>query len=838
MKTAILSLLAAAGICVPALAVTQQAYIHGNSPEAVRRIAADGRLDVLRIDKRLALECLADAKVFDEYQGNGFRVEIRYADAEAHYRQLKQSQLRYDFGPFYTYAEANARMDSLHLLYPAFVAAKESIGVSRQGRVIYACEVTNAPAGKPGSLTTGQTHAREPFGCNMSVELARWLCQHYGTDSMARFLVDNRRIRFIPVVNPDGSIFNADSSTTGMWRKNRRINGDGTFGVDLNRNYPFAWGWDNSGSSPTSSSETYRGPSAGSEPEVQAVMSYMVASGDIRTALNYHTYTGLWIYPLGYINQETPDSLAARDLAAECVAINSYETGTAATLLYAVNGVSDDWMYCSDTTKPRCLAMTPEVGTEGFYMPDSLEAQIDINRLPNLYMIAAAGNYLDAKSRLVSGGNGDLALDPGETADLAVGVKNLAVFDTARGIEAWLSSADPYVTINSAAATYGDFAQRQLKSNAGQPFSVTLSADCPVGYAVPFVITFTGDSGYASSDTFSVIAGVGDLRYLPTPDNAAGTPVYYAVEDSDGVARAPVYNWTEIRGLGTQLTGLSADDAAAVVSLPFTFNWYGSPYTALRMCSNGWVAFGTNTSTAYSNTAIPTSTFSNGCIFPLWDDLNGSSTAAPNAWAGYYHDAANGRFIVEWDSLVFFGTSTRVKFQVLFYDSTASHPYCDVVVQYNMLSNATSASVGFQQNSTVGCQQLYNGTYATTMVSPLTGGRAVRITRSPEPLGVAGRPAAAGLPLTYQLGQAYPNPFKQSTMINYQIPKSEMIDLAVYNIAGQKVRTLVRGPRPAGSHTVTWDGRDEAGRAVSAGVYLYRLTAGEFRASAKTIFLR
>ncbi|MRR09105.1 hypothetical protein EG831_03260, partial [bacterium] len=473
MKKTLALAAALASLAAAASALTQQAFIIPKPGDRAVAFAADHRLDILRVDRAGRIEVLADGAVIDEYRAQGYAIEIRRADAGAYYRRLKQEKLLYDFGPFYTYAEANARMDSLHLLYPGFVAAKESIGVSRQGRAIYACEVTNAPEGKPGSLTTGQTHAREPFGCNMSIELARWLCQNYATDSMARFLVDNRHIRFVPVVNVDGSVYNADSSSDGMWRKNRRINGDGTFGVDLNRNYPYAWGWDNSGSSPTPSSETYRGPSAGSEPEVQAVMAYMVASGDIRTALNYHTYQGIWIYPLGYIDQETPDSLAVRDLSDECIAINSYESGTAATLLYPVNGVSDDWMYCSDTTKPRCLAMTPEVGTEDFYMPDSLQEQIDINRLPNLYMIAAAGAYLDARGHLVSGGNGDLALDPGETADLAVGVKNLAVFDTARGVSASLSSADPYVTVNSAAAAYGDFSQRQLKSNAGQPFSVT-----------------------------------------------------------------------------------------------------------------------------------------------------------------------------------------------------------------------------------------------------------------------------------------------------------------------------------------------------------------------------
>jgi hypothetical protein len=285
-----------------------------------------------------------------------------------------------------------------------------------------------------------------------------------------------------------------------------------------------------------------------------------------------------------------------------------------------------------------------------------------------------------------------------------------------------------------------------------------------------------------------------------------------------------VYAWAEIRGVGTALSSLLADDAVAAVTLPFGFTWYGTNYTALAVCSNGWISFGTNTSTAYSNTAIPTSTFATPTVFALWNDLNGSSSSAPGAWVGYYHDAANGRLIVEWDSIVHYGTTTRLKFEVIYYDSTTAHPYHDVVVQYAIAPVGTSSSVGFQRSGTVGCQELYDGTYATTML-PLGNQRAVRLTRSPEPLGVAGGPAAAVVPAAYQLGQAYPNPARSVVSIAYALPRGAEVELCVYNIAGQKVRTLARGGMPAGHHTARWDGRDEAGAAVSAGVYLYRLTA-------------
>jgi hypothetical protein len=105
--------------------------------------------------------------------------------------------------------------------------------------------------------------------------------------------------------------------------------------------------------------------------------------------------------------------------------------------------------------------------------------------------------------------------------------------------------------------------------------------------------------------------------------------------------------------------------------------------------------------------------------------------------------------------------------------------------------------------------------------------------------GVAGAPAGtAGLPQAYGLGQAYPNPMRGSVSIAYQLPSGNRVELAVYNIAGQKVRTLASGSKPAGYHTARWDGRDGTGRPVAAGVYLYRLQAGDYSRTGKLSLVR
>jgi hypothetical protein len=80
------------------------------------------------------------------------------------------------------------------------------------------------------------------------------------------------------------------------------------------------------------------------------------------------------------------------------------------------------------------------------------------------------------------------------------------------------------------------------------------------------------------------------------------------------------------------------------------------------------------------------------------------------------------------------------------------------------------------------------------------------------------------LPASYQLAQNYPNPFNPATTIRFEIPEAGIARLAVYNLIGEEVATLVDGLLQVGSHSVVWNGTDYSGRSVSSGLYFYRLT--------------
>jgi hypothetical protein len=84
------------------------------------------------------------------------------------------------------------------------------------------------------------------------------------------------------------------------------------------------------------------------------------------------------------------------------------------------------------------------------------------------------------------------------------------------------------------------------------------------------------------------------------------------------------------------------------------------------------------------------------------------------------------------------------------------------------------------------------------------------------------------LPKEFALLQNYPNPFNPGTKINYQLPAAEQVSLGIYNVLGQKIRTLVNEFQQAGSYDVYWDGKDETGKAMPVGIYIYKLQAGDF----------
>lgn len=297
-----------------------------------------------------------------------------------------------NLGLYHTYDETEAALGALQAAYPAIVdTIRIGHAYAPTNRNITAIKISdnvNVDENEPEVLIMGNHHARELMSVEIPLMFAQYLCSHYGTDPVVTNYVNTREIYIIPTVNPDGLAYvqaNHTGSSNNWWRKNRRNNG-ANFGVDINRNYSFQWGYDNVGSSPTSSSDIYRGPSAFSEPETQAIRNFC-SQRHFTCFLSYHSYGELLLYPWGYFSGFTPDQKVYATLGAELAAGTNYAVGNPALgTIYITNGDSDDWAYGDTVTKNRIFGFTPEVNTtaQGGFAPAETQIQPTFDLLLNM----------------------------------------------------------------------------------------------------------------------------------------------------------------------------------------------------------------------------------------------------------------------------------------------------------------------------------------------------------------------------------------------------------------------------------------------------------------------
>jgi hypothetical protein len=335
----------------------------------------------------------------------GFKVEVLIADVSQFYRDrnnIKESSMSEgqqknatcsgnqspapfatpsnwelgSMGGFYTYAQMLAELDEMAALYPNLITAKSPIStfLTQEGRPIYWVKISDNPnlsENEPQVLYDAIHHAREPVSMQQLIFFMWYLLENYDADDEIKAIVDHTELYFIPVLNPDGYVYNETTQPAGggMWRKNRRNHGDGEFGVDNNRNYSYAW--NTTGISTNTSGETFPGTAPFSEVENQA-MKWFCENHQFKIALNNHSYDNSLLYPFGYeSNVLTPDNDYIVAATGVKVAKNSLGmVNKLSSALYPASGDSDDWMYDGDlATKPKIFAYTPEIGnnSHGFW---------------------------------------------------------------------------------------------------------------------------------------------------------------------------------------------------------------------------------------------------------------------------------------------------------------------------------------------------------------------------------------------------------------------------------------------------------------------------------------
>ncbi|MEP7190122.1 MAG: M14 family metallopeptidase, partial [Roseiflexaceae bacterium] len=225
---------------------------------------------------------------------------------------------------YHNYAELVADVQATAAAHPSIVQLF-SIGTSYQGRELLAAKISDnvgKDEDEPEALFIGLYHAREHLTVEMQLYLLHLLADNYGLAGQEQItgLVDNREIYLIFELNPDGGEFDIASGNYQFWRKNRQPNGSSAdIGTDLNRNHSYKWGCCG-GSSSIFGSETYRGVTPASAPEVAAMERFVnsrVIGGrqQIAVAITFHTYGELILWPYGYTFDELPPDMWPDDHA-------------------------------------------------------------------------------------------------------------------------------------------------------------------------------------------------------------------------------------------------------------------------------------------------------------------------------------------------------------------------------------------------------------------------------------------------------------------------------------------------------------------------------------------
>ncbi|MGD0710734.1 MAG: M14 family zinc carboxypeptidase [Bacteroidales bacterium] len=552
---------------------------------------------------------------------NGFKYDILIDDMTKYYQDRNQHPEKYkmeeavksascastanwptpshfalgSMGGFLTYSEMLAQLDTMLVYYPDLISPKQQVDTmaSIEGRKLYYVKISKNPnidEAEPKVLYSALTHAREPMGMQQLIFYMWYLMENYNTNPDIQHLLDNTELFFVPIVNVDGYEYNHSTNATGggMWRKNRRNNGDGTYGVDLNRNYGYEWGYDNTGSSPTTSDDTYRGTAGFSEPETQ-IMKWFCEHHPFSTAIDYHTYSNMLIYPWCYsTNLLTPDSMIYKTYSKLMTVQNGYIYGNAyQTVGYTANGGSVDWFYGEQGTKGKMICWSPEAGdaNDGFWPLSTRIVDIaKTNILQNLYVARFAGKYAIANDE------SPLAINQ-QNGYFNYNIQRLGLLPATFTV-----SVQPVTSNIQSVGSSKVYSSMNVLDIINDSISYMLNSSVQNGDFIKYLLTV--DNGlYTTSDTITKIYGTPVVVFTDNCTNATNwtlggwgicTTQYHTAPSS--IADSPTGNYanntnkTIVLNTSINLTG------AAVATLNFWAKWAveaGYDYVQVKASSDG-----------------------------------------------------------------------------------------------------------------------------------------------------------------------------------------------------------------------------------------------------------
>ncbi|XP_053575720.1 carboxypeptidase A1 [Bombina bombina] len=331
----------------------------------------------LPVDMRVPFRSLQAVKMLLESSSISYSIMVDDVQTllDQEQQEMKRSKMQarssnsFSYSTYHTLDEIYMWVDSLIAEYPKLIS-KIHIGNSFEGRPIYVLKFSTGE-NKPAIWMDFGIHSREWITQATGIWTAKKIASSYGIDPSVTSVLQNLDILMEIVTNPDGYAYT--HSTNRMWRKTRSINaGSSCVGVDPNRNWDAGFGGPGSSGNPCD--ETYHGPYPHSESEVNSVVDFVQAHGEVKALLTIHSYSQMFLFPYGYTHTLAPDHQELNDLAKEAAdALSSlhgtkYTYGTTIATIYQADGTTTDWAY-NNGIKYSYTFELRDTGKYGFLLP-------------------------------------------------------------------------------------------------------------------------------------------------------------------------------------------------------------------------------------------------------------------------------------------------------------------------------------------------------------------------------------------------------------------------------------------------------------------------------------
>lgn len=574
----------------------------------------------------------------DQARQEGYTVEVMIPNLKEHFlEQNERAQTRAVFntscdqdgeeyptpdnfnlgsmGGYLTYQEALDELDDMRAQFPNLISEPSnisnfltegnpdsSVSPSIGGNGIKWVRISDNPdtdENEPELLYTSIHHAREPMSLMQNIYYMWYLLENYESDPEIQAIVDNTELYFVPVLNPDGYLFNelTDPNGGGFWRKNRR----GT-GVDNNRNYdyhingnPSNGSWSGPGSSANPNSEVYHGTGPFSEVENQAI-KWFVEQHNFVIALNSHTFGELLYFPFSYADVPTPDEALFAAMGAELTSRNGYT----ALRDSPFSGDSDDFMYGTVGTHDTILSFTPEVGTAFWPPSSSIDPICKEMMYQNITAAQMTNNFgqLNAIAPLFTGANLEVAI-PFNVRRLGVnGSGDFTV--TVQAVSDNIVNTGPAVALNGLAPL----------ASQSENTTITLDPAITVGETITFDLIINNGL-YDLSERFTTIFGSPETPFQDSGDSATanyesndwGTTTATFQSPTRSITDSPNGNYSNNENTSIQISEEVDLTEAVAASISFYTRFEieaNFDYVQLEISTNGgasWEAQCTNLTT-------------------------------------------------------------------------------------------------------------------------------------------------------------------------------------------------------------------------------------------------